>query len=82
MAIACPQRDNLAQKRFDERYISTAEIARECKVSRVSVMRARKRGLLPEGIVIGTTVVFDRDAARPKIDAWKIVLAAREGNTE
>ncbi len=82
MSVVCPERENLAQKRFDEKYISTAEIARECNVSRVSVMRARKRNLLPQGVVVGTTVVFEREVARPKIDAWKIILAAREGHNE
>ncbi len=78
MAVLAPTRENLAQKRFDERYMTAAEIGHECKVSRVSVMRARARDLLPDAILVGDNLyIWERDGVKPYIDAWKTILDVR-----
>jgi hypothetical protein len=74
-------RPNVAQQSFDAKYITAAEIARECKVSRPSVMRARERGALPNAVSVsdGNIYIWEREGARPYIDAWKITLRAKRG---
>jgi predicted DNA-binding transcriptional regulator AlpA len=76
-----PPRPNLAQERFNQQYITSAEIAAECHVSRPSVMRARERRMLPEPIAVGegNIYIWERQTVRPFIDAWKLTLAAKRG---
>lgn len=75
------RKKNLAQQAFDQRYITASEIARECEVSRPSVMRARERGALPDAISVsdGNIYIWEREPARPYIEAWKITLRAKRG---
>lgn len=65
-----------AQQRFDEHYITSSEIAREMEVSRVSVLRARERGDLPDPVTVGDSVVtiWEREVIRPALNAWKVRL--------
>lgn len=73
-----------AQQRFSEQYITASEIAREVRVSRPSVMRARERNLLPDAVCVGdgNIYIWERSAVRPHIDAWKLNLAARRRETQ
>ncbi len=71
-----------AQERFDELYISSSEIARELGIARTTLMQARKRGLLPDPIIVndGQVYLYEREKVRPNIDAWKIMLQVRKHN--
>lgn len=62
-----------AQSRFNENYITSSEIAHMLEVSRVSVLRARERGDLPDPVTVGDSVVtiWERAAVMPAIEAWK-----------
>ncbi len=71
-----------AQQRFDAQYVSSAEIASTLKVSRTTILSARRRGLLPEPIVVndGQVYIFERSVVAPYLDAWKRILDVRRGN--
>jgi predicted DNA-binding transcriptional regulator AlpA len=64
---------NIAQKTFEECYITSTEIAEEVGVSRPSVLNARRRGTLPNAISVGDDRIYiwDRQQVRPYIDNWK-----------
>lgn len=68
---------NPAQQRFDLRYITSAEICAALGVNRTTVLAARKRGFLPDAIVIGDGVVciWEREPLQPYLEAWKLTLA-------
>lgn len=70
-----------AQKRFDEMYISSSEIADELEVSRASVLQARRSGMLPAPIIVHAIqlYIWERAAVRPYIDAWKLNIQRRRG---
>lgn len=70
---------NAAQKRFNETYITSAEICRELRVTRPSIMQARKRGLLPEPIAVNGSAIYiwERAAIAENLSAWRIILTAR-----
>lgn len=72
---------NPAQARFDQMYISSTEITTELGVSRVAVLQARRRGLLPEPVVVNQTQIYlwERATVKPFLDAWRINLASRRG---
>lgn len=72
---------NPAQQRFNETYITATEVSLEMEVSRPSVLYAKKRGLLPEAIHVGDqhVCIWEREAIRPALEAWKRMLAARKG---
>lgn len=82
-AVSSNQRPqaNPAQQRFDTAYISASEIAKDLNVSRVSVMRARERGALPNAVLVGdgNIYIWEREASRPYIDAWRITLNTKRG---
>ena len=67
------------QQRFDQLYITSTEIQTEVGVTRTSIMYARKRGTLPEPIVVngGQVMLWEREIAKPFIDAWKEDLCKR-----
>ena len=75
---------NPAQQRFNEMYITATEISREMNVSRPSVLKAKKRGLLPNPITVGDqhVCIWERAEVRPALDAWKIIIACRKGQGE
>ncbi len=70
-----------AQERFDKTYISASDICNRLKVCRSSIGAARKRGLLPEPIVVAlgsmSIYLWERDIVRPYVDAWELTLKAR-----
>lgn len=75
-AIAMPETSQ-AQTEFDAKYISASEIAQELGVYRASVHHARRRGDLPNPILVGPNMIFiwERASIRPFIDAWKTRLS-------
>lgn len=72
---------NAAQVRFDDMYISSTQIMTELGVSRPAVLHARRRGLLPEPIVVNQTQIYlwERATVAPYLEAWRISLASRRG---
>lgn len=73
--------DLTPQELFDERYITGSEIQHTMNVSRSSVLLARRRGMLPDPIVVkgARAFIWERDKVTPYIEAWKISLASRRG---
>lgn len=61
-----------AQARFNERYITSQEIATRLTVSRSALVAARRRGDLPAHISInGVNCMFwERTEAEPLIQRW------------
>jgi hypothetical protein len=72
-----------AQQRFDRLYISSVEIMEQLGVSRTTISQARKRNLLPNAIVShgGSMVLWEREALRPNLEAWKLMLSVRRQHT-
>lgn len=70
-----------AQKRFDETYISSSEICRTLSISRAAIVNARRRGLLPDPVVVNDIQLYlwERSTVKPYLDAWTIMLGARRG---
>lgn len=67
-----------AQKRFDTQYITSAEICEEMGVCRTTVLQAKKRGLLPDPVMVGNVVlIWERASVRPALDAWKVILGVK-----
>lgn len=69
------------QEVFDEKYITSSEIQKELKVNRSAILYARRRGMLPEPIVVrgSRSFIWDREKAKPFLEAWKLSLASRRG---
>lgn len=72
-----------AQARFDEMYITSAEIMQRLGVTRSAILYARKTGKLPCAIEVqpGTLYIWERRKVEPYISAWKVILDARRGET-
>jgi hypothetical protein len=70
-----------AQIHFENTYITSAQIMRDLNVSRSALLYARKRGLLPDPIVIndGRILIWEKEHIQANIDAWKIMLDIRKG---
>ena len=70
-----------AQKKFQDQYITSAEIQKELGVERSTVVNARKRGMLPEPIIVPGIRIFiwEREPLQPYLNAWKLALASRRG---
>jgi predicted site-specific integrase-resolvase len=70
-----------AQHEFDTTYVTSSEICKELGVSRATLVHARRRGLLPDPVVVNGAQIYiwKRDIVRPFMDAWKIMLASRRG---
>jgi hypothetical protein len=67
-----------AQQRFDEQYITGAEIRRRLNIAYCTLTMARKRGMLPEPIQCGDAMyVWERAHVTPFLDAWELNLKAR-----
>lgn len=68
-----------AQEKFDNTYISSSEICRQLGVSRAAIVHARRRGLLPDPVVVNGVQIYlwERDTVRPFLDAWNLNLMAR-----
>ena len=74
-----PEVEKTAQQEFDEIYITSSEIGQELGVCRATLVNARRRGLLPDPIVVNGAQIFiwKRDVVRPYLDAWKLMLTVR-----
>lgn len=72
---------NTAQERFDELYITSSEIQKELGINRSLLARARTRGRLPEPVCVPgvRAFIWEREAAKPYIEAWRISLASHRG---
>lgn len=70
-----------AQQEFDETYISSSEICAELGISRATLVHGRRRGLLPDPIVVNSIQLYlwKRKEVRPYIDSWHLHLKARRG---
>jgi hypothetical protein len=81
--MTTPATDNPAQRAFDERYITAAEICTTLGVSRTAVLGARQRGLLPEPINVndGMLYIWERATVAPYLDAWTTIIRVRRGAT-
>jgi hypothetical protein len=64
------------QTKFDETYITSAEIAAELKISRTAIIYARRRNVLPSPIIIqgSKTHLWLRKEVTPILRAWKAKL--------
>lgn len=71
---------NDEQKRFDELYISSTEIASTLGINRASIFHARKRGMLPEPIIVNDSQLYlwERTSIMGIIEAWKQSLDFRK----
>jgi hypothetical protein len=73
--------DEAATIRFNEKYITAAEITKDLNISRSNLLYARKTGKLPGAININDGYLFfwEREAVQPYLSAWKIMLTTRRG---
>lgn len=71
--------DITAQRRFNENYITATEVAEFVGVSRVSVLRAKQRGMLPDAIRVGDNhvCIWERTPVMPYVEAWKKAIEVR-----
>jgi len=69
------------QQEFDKQYITGNEIQALLSVTRTALLYARKRGTLPDAILVHGSGIFiwNRKAIQPFLDSWKISLSVRRG---
>ena len=72
---------NPAQERFNDTYITSTEIMRDLKISRASLLNARRNGRLPDAIVVndGQLYMWEREKIEGYLHAWKTILQCRRG---
>lgn len=69
-----------AQKRFDETYITSAEVGSTYNANRVTILEARRKGLLPGGVSVnGGIFIWERAFVAPHLERWSSALNARRG---
>lgn len=70
-----------AQEEFDEIYITSSEIGKTLGVCRATIVQARKRGMLPNPVLVNGAQIYiwKRAIVEPFLEAWKLNLAARRG---
>lgn len=73
--------DKTAQQRFDEQYISAAEICRTYDIDRVRLHQGRRRGLLPNAIEIrnGGGFLWEREPIEPYLKEFIEGVYRRRG---
>lgn len=74
----------IAQKRFDEMYITSSEIAQRLNVTRPAIHFRRKAKRLPNAITVpgNTLTIWERDQIEPHLRKWEEELKTkRVGNT-
>lgn len=71
-----------AQARFDAMYITSTALMQEVGVSRTAMLYARQRGWLPGAIVVndGQLYLWEREAIKPYLEAWKLITGTRKKN--
>jgi hypothetical protein len=75
------QRMLTAQQRFNERYITSAEIQEQLGINRHVLHYARKSRKLPEAIEVqpGVLFIWERTPELEQfLSAWKIMLSSRK----
>lgn len=67
------------QKAFDEKYITSSEIQKELKIERSTLLNARRRGMLPNPVIVQGVGAFiwERKELQPYLDAWRLSLSVR-----
>lgn len=67
------------QVEFDETYITSTEIGERLDVERSVILHARRRGMLPNAIVVKGMryLLWNRDNLTPYLDAWEMTLKSR-----
>ena len=70
-----------AQEEFDKIYITSSEIGRTLGVCRATIVQARKRGMLPDPVIVNGAQIYiwKREIVAPFLEAWKLNLASRRG---
>lgn len=70
-----------AQEKFDSTYISSSEICRELGVTRATIVNARRRGLLPDPVIVNDIQLYlwERETVQPYLEAWLLMLKSRRG---
>lgn len=74
---ADPERESSPQERFDSQYITGKEIAERLNVTRMTVLNAKKRNILPDAIKISPNAliyIWERKALEPYLKAWETIL--------
>jgi predicted DNA-binding transcriptional regulator AlpA len=68
-----------AQEEFDRVYITSSEICKMLRISRASLVLARRRGSVPEPILVNSAQIhiWRRSDIQETINSWKLVLQAR-----
>lgn len=68
-----------AQQQFNDTYITANEICKRLNVAPSSVVHARRRGHLPEPIMIAGSNLYlwERTKVNAYLDAWNLLLQAR-----
>lgn len=69
------------QQAFEEKYISSTDIASRLGVNRTSVLYAHRNGKLPEPIVVngGQLYLWERETVLPYVERWGQSLQHRRG---
>lgn len=72
-----------SQQEFDEIYITSSEIGQVLGVCRATLLNARRRGILPDPIVVNGAQIFiwKRNLLQPYLDQWRNVLQERRRET-
>jgi hypothetical protein len=73
--------ESAAQALFEATYVTASQIMRELGISRSALLYARKRGVLPDPIIIneGRLYIWQRKDVQANINAWKRMLDIRKG---
>lgn len=73
-----------AQTRFDEKYISSAELSKTLGVNRASIFHARQRGMLPDPIVVNESQLYlwERAAISGIVEEWKRAINFRKNPSQ
>lgn len=71
----------VAQREFDETYITGSEIMAKLDLTRASLMHARRTGKLPPAIEVneGRLFIWERATVQPYLDNWAQALKFRRG---
>lgn len=71
--------EKTAQQRFNNLYITAAEIAELVGVTQVAVYKAQDSGKLPGAVRVAQRgqYVWERVAIQPHIDAWRTAMEAK-----
>ena len=74
----------IAQKTFDEKYITSREVCERLKVTRPALHNRRKVGKLPNPIVTfnGQLVMWEREFITAYLDEWETQIKASRGEVQ